>query len=74
MAPIVHGLESEYDGRIVFTYLDIDDKDNEPFKKALGFRVQPHFVLLDGEGNVLKQWIGRVSRDEFIQAFQEALE
>ena len=69
MAPIVHGLEIEYFGKIKFAYLDIDDPANEEFKKALGYRVQPHLFLLDGEGNIIQQWVGRVSADELRAVF-----
>lgn len=70
----MHGLEAEYGEQIQFTYLDIDDPDTDPFKATLGFRVQPQLFLLDGEGVVIQQWFGFVSRDEFVSAFEEALE
>ena len=69
MAPIVHGLEVEYFGKVKFAYLDVDDPANDEFKKALGYRVQPHFFLLDGDGNIIQQWVGSVSADEFRAAF-----
>jgi hypothetical protein len=70
----VHGLEAEYGDRINFVYLDIDDSRNEPFKRALGYRFQPHLFLVDGQGNILEQWIGRISGDNLILAFEEALQ
>lgn len=70
----MHGLEAEYGDRIQFTYLDIDDPNTADLQAALGFRVQPQLFLLDGEGNVLQQWFGFVSREEFVGAFEEALE
>lgn len=73
MAPIVHGLEAKYTEQMNFVYLDIDDDRNDAFKRELAFRVQPHFVLLDAEGQIIKQWLGRVSPEEFETAFQEAL-
>ena len=69
MAPIVHGLEVDYFGLINFIYLDIDDPDNSKFMKELGFRYQPQFVLIDGEGNILQQWLGPVSADDFRDTF-----
>jgi hypothetical protein len=74
MAPIVHGLEADYGDRINFVYLDIDDSRNEAFKRALGYRFQPHFFLVDGDGNVLYQWVGRITGDSLILAFEEALQ
>jgi hypothetical protein len=74
MAPIVHGLETEYFGSINFVYLDIDDAATEDLLKFLGFRYQPHFFLIDGEGNVLQQWLGRVSAEDFRSAFDAQLQ
>ena len=73
MAPIVHGLEADYFEQINFVYLDIDDPANDEFKQALGYRVQPHFFLLDENGDVIQQWVGRVSEADFKAAFDAAL-
>lgn len=73
MAPIVHGLEVEYHNKVEFSYLNIDDPKTEKFKDELGYRYQPHFFLLNGEGEVLQQWLGPVSKEEFRAAFDRAL-
>jgi hypothetical protein len=36
-------------------------------KQKYGFRAQPYFVLLDGDG--VKTWYGLVEADEFRNAF-----
>lgn len=69
MAPIVHGLEAEYSDQINFVYLDIDDPANDEIKRALGYRVQPHFYLLDGNGEIIQQWVGSLSEEDFKAAF-----
>jgi len=69
MKPIVHGLQAEYTGQIQFTYLDIDDPATSTFKQALGYRVQPEFYLLDGDGNVVQKWFGPVTKEAFVEAF-----
>jgi hypothetical protein len=74
MAPIVHGLEAKYDGKIKFSYLDVDDSRTDGFQRALGFGYQPEFYLLDGDGNVLQKWIGAVSQDQFEAAFAQYLQ
>ncbi len=73
MKPIVHGLEARYTDRMQFTYLDIDDPNTFELKQALGYRVQPHFFLLDAGGNVIQQWLGAVSEADFVAAFEKAL-
>ncbi len=74
MAPMVHGLEAEYFGRVKFSYLDADDPNTESFKRSLGFVYQPEFYLLDADGNVLKKLVGFVSEDEFRSLFNEHLQ
>ena len=65
MAPVVYSLEFEYSDRIRFIYLDIDDPKNDLFKEKLGYKYQPHFFYLDAQGNVLYEWLGLVSKEEF---------
>ena len=74
MAPIVHGLEADYSDRMQFSYLDIDDSRNDQFKQALQYRVQPHLFLLDAEGNVVKQWLGRVSAEQLAAEFDKVVQ
>jgi hypothetical protein len=69
MAPMVHGLEAEYFGRIKFSYLDADDLNTIDFQRALGFQYQPELYLLDGNGNVLKKFIGFTSQDDLVAEF-----
>ena len=74
MAPIVHGLEVEYFDRINFVYLDVDDSANGDFLKQLGYRYQPHFMLIDGQGSVIQQWLGPVKAEEFRAVFDTNLQ
>lgn len=73
MAPMVRGIESEYAGRVNFVYLDIDNPATDPFKRALFFRVEPHFFLLDANGRTLRQWLGYISPEPLRQALDAAL-
>jgi thioredoxin-related protein len=70
---MVHGLEAKYFGKVIFTYLDADDSRTRGFQQALGFRYQPEFYLLDGNGTVLKKFVGYVSEAEFEAAFAQYL-
>ena len=71
MAPMVHGLEAKYFGRIQFTYLDADDSRTSDFQRTLGFYYQPEIYLLDTNGNVLKKWVGYTSEEEFESVFAQ---
>ena len=74
MAPMVHGLEAKYFGKIKFTYLDADDAETSDFQQTLGFRYQPEVYLLDADGNVLQKWVGYTSPEEFEAAFAQYLQ
>lgn len=74
MAPMVHGLEAKYFGKVKFTYLDADDANTREFQRTLGFAYQPEFYLLDGQGNLLKKWVGFVSQDQFESEFAKHLQ
>lgn len=74
MAPMVHGLEAEYFGRIIFSYLDADDPATSDFQRTLGFFYQPEIYLLDANGNVLEKWVGFTSEEELEAAFAEHLQ
>jgi len=74
MAPMVHGLEAQYVGKIKFTYLDADDPLTGDFQRTLGFYYQPEVYLLDAEGEVLQKWVGFTSQEEFEAVFAQYLQ
>jgi hypothetical protein len=69
MAPMVHGLEAKYFGKIKFSYLEISNPLTKDFQNYLGFRIRPSFYLVDAEGNVLHEWIGYQTQDQFEEVF-----
>jgi thioredoxin-like negative regulator of GroEL len=71
MAPMVHGLEAKYSGRIKFSYLDADDPLTQDFRQTLGFVYQPEVYLLDANGNLLKKWVGFTSQEQFEAVFTQ---
>ena len=74
MAPMVHGLEAEYFGKIKFSYLDADDPQTDVFQKTLGFYYQPEFYFLDANGNLIKKLVGSRSEEEFRSMFDASLQ
>jgi hypothetical protein len=73
MAPMVHGLEAKYYGRIQFAYLDADDLQTREFQRTLGFYYQPELYLLDADGKVLEKWVGFTSQEDLETAFSQYL-
>jgi thiol-disulfide isomerase/thioredoxin len=74
MAPIVHGIEEEYGELMNFIYLDIDDPDTEDLKAALFYRRQPHYFLVNRQGEVMKEWQGYVTSESLLNAIIAALQ
>ncbi|RMG88974.1 MAG: hypothetical protein D6706_22215 [Chloroflexi bacterium] len=73
MKPIVHELEAKYGNQIEFVYLNIDDPETNDEKLKYGFRYQPHFILLDENGEIVEQWLGSVPQTTFEEAFAQIL-
>ncbi len=74
MAPVVHGLEAKYGDQMNFVYLDIDDGNTFKFKQSLNFVYQPHFFLIDANGNIIQQWLGPVQEAVLEEAILAALQ
>ena len=74
MAPMVHGLEAEYFGRVKFSYLDADDPNTDAFQRTLGFYYQPELYLLDADGNVLQKFVGFTAEEQLRSAFNQYLQ
>lgn len=69
----MHGLENEYGQELDFVYYDIDAPESQEAMLEYHFRVQPHFLLLDTNGEVVQEWFGSVPADNFVAAFKETL-
>lgn len=63
MAPIVHGLESEWKGRVEFLFVNVADSTTLAARKRLGFDATPHFFFLDARGAVVHEFQGVAPRD-----------
>ncbi len=74
MAPSVHGLENLYRDQVKFVYLDRDDPATDALRGQLGYIYQPHFFLLDADGNLLGEWRGYVDVEVLQQAIVEAVQ
>lgn len=63
MAPVVHGLEKEYAGRVDFIYLNVADPTNSDAKQRYGFVSTPHFFFLRADGSPVRTMRGVVPKD-----------
>jgi thioredoxin-like negative regulator of GroEL len=73
MAPVVHGLEKQYQGRIDFLYLNVAETRNDSAERALGFRATPHFFFLRADGSPVGVMQGVVSVDSLRRALDALL-
>lgn len=73
MAPVVHGLEQEYRGRVDFLYLDVSDPRNRTAASRLGFKSTPHFFFLREDGTALTAMQGVVPRDSLTGALNRLI-
>ncbi len=73
MAPTINSLADEYEDRIVFVALDLDDPGNNSIAAMLSHGVIPEYYLVDGDGNVLDTWIGDTPSGDFRDSFESAL-
>jgi thiol-disulfide isomerase/thioredoxin len=74
MAPMVHGLEEEYRGRIDFVYLDVSDPAVRRILPAFGFKATPHFFLRTPDGRIAWSRQGLAGEQAFRQAFAGVLD
>ena len=58
LAAHIHGLETAYEGRVNFVFLDIDKQANNALMNEYGFYYQPFILVFDAEGNIVQSWVG----------------
>ena len=70
MAPVVHGLAKEYEGRVDFVYLYSADPKNQAALAKLGFVATPHFFFIKADGTPVAQFRGVVPRDSMVRTLE----
>ena len=71
MAPVVHGLDQQYKGRIDFLYLNIADSVNAGAMRALGFKATPHFFFVRANGQPVRHMRGVLPADSLRVALDQ---
>jgi hypothetical protein len=51
-----------------FIYLNIDDPATAALKQELKYTTQPNYILLDGQGNIVQRWAGRIQEADLRDA------
>lgn len=70
---MVHGLESEYWGRVDFLYIDREDGANQSVTQRFGITSQPVLIVLDADGNEVRRMFGMVSEADLRAALDGVL-
>ena len=73
MAPVVHGLEKEYAGRVDFLYLNIADPETRSTRDRYGFKATPHFFFLKPDGVALHAIQGVTPADSVRRGLDQLL-
>lgn len=70
MRPVVNGLKQKYSDKLKFINLDFDDKANASLEQKFKVEGQPTLVITDGQGNLVKRWVGVVAGEELARNLQ----
>ncbi|MCY3718309.1 MAG: hypothetical protein OXG07_01975 [Anaerolineaceae bacterium] len=66
-------LRANYDGRVEFFELDVDNPDSKAMRDRYGMRAQAIYVLADADGGELNRWFGLLPEADLIAAFDGVL-
>jgi thioredoxin-related protein len=73
MRPSVRRLEETYAGRVDFHILDVDLLATRDLAIQYGVSAIPNIVLLDAQGNLVRQMVGYQTEEELIAAVEDLL-
>jgi thiol-disulfide isomerase/thioredoxin len=63
-APIVDGLEQEFEGQLVVIRVDIQSQAGSQLTSRFGSRVSPTFIFFDAVGNEMWRSFGSIDADQ----------
>lgn len=73
MQTVVNGLKGQYGAQVRFADLDYYDSKNRPLVQQFQVRGHPTFVLVDGQANIVKRWVGIAAQAEIESALKQAI-
>lgn len=69
MKPVVDRLKKEYDGKVEFRLINVDnDAEGSALMQQYGAQYVPTFVLLNADGSVGDQIVGEVEASQLTNA------
>ncbi|HEX2913083.1 MAG TPA: thioredoxin family protein [Chloroflexia bacterium] len=71
MQPVINGLKEQYQAKIKFADLDFYDSKNRGLVMQYRLISHPTFILLDGQGKLLKRWVGLTKKEDLETSFKE---
>jgi hypothetical protein len=74
MAPIVDGLEEEFNGRVTVSRLDAAQPANAELESHYGLRGHPAFAVLDAQNQVHQLFFGPQAEETLRQAMAAVAE
>jgi len=73
MKPIVNELKEEYEDRVEFRLLDVDQPETEEEIKKYNIRAIPAYEFLDASGEQVDEVVGMMTKDEFRKKIESLL-
>jgi hypothetical protein len=73
MKPVVRRLEEEFQGKLEFKALNIDDAANDAAKATYKFRFQPQFVIATADNQVIVSRNGVLQYEQLKADIEKAL-
>lgn len=74
MEPVVNGLAQEYQGRLEFQDLNVNQPDGKAIFQFLGLRGHPAYVIMNPQAEILWQGVGEQTRENIQGIILAALE
>jgi thioredoxin-related protein len=76
MEPVIQALSEKYQEEVAFLVIDVEKSDDPSVEKlARDFQVQyiPTIILIDHQGQVLKQHVGAVAKEELTEEIEQMI-
>jgi len=69
----VDGLQANFGDQIDFLHIDTDDSKQRQAGRQFGLFRHTQYILVDGQGEILREWNGYLNQEEVAVALDAAL-